>query len=147
MDTHRTERSTGLTSDAGPDPVSTRAGYEVSDARVGPLLRWGVILAAVTAFSFVTVSLVSWGFTRMAERGERPPPPMMSRKAELPPEPRLQVRPQSDYERFRAREDAALQGYGWVDRERGIVKIPIERAIEVLAERGLPARRDAGTPR
>jgi hypothetical protein len=131
----------------GPDPVSARAGYEVSDARVGPLVRWGVILAAVTAFSFVTVSLVSWGLTRMAERSERPPPPMMATKAEPPPEPRLQVRPQGDYERFRAREEAALHGYGWVDRERGVVKIPIERAIEILAERGLPARRGEGTSR
>lgn len=133
MDTHRT--------DSGPDPRSEHAGYEISDARVGPLVRWGVILAAVTGFSFLTVTLVTWGFTRLADRFERPPPPMMAKKAELPPEPRLQVRPGSDYERFREREEAALHGYGWVDRERGVVKIPIERAIEVLAERGLPARR------
>jgi hypothetical protein len=33
-----------------------------------------------------------------------------------------------------------LSSYGWVDREAGIVRIPIDRAMDLLAERGLPAR-------
>jgi DNA-binding GntR family transcriptional regulator len=39
-----------------------------------------------------------------------------------------------------AAETAILHSYGWVDRDAGIVRIPIERAIEILAERGLPTR-------
>jgi hypothetical protein len=41
---------------------------------------------------------------------------------------------------FREREDAALAGYGWVDKNAGTVRIPIERAKELLLERGLPVR-------
>jgi hypothetical protein len=61
---------------------------------------------------------------------------------QLPPEPRLQISPQQDMRQMRAAEMAALHSYGWVDRQAGIVRIPIERAIELLAERGLPARRE-----
>jgi len=41
---------------------------------------------------------------------------------------------------LRATEDAILTTYGWVDREKGIVRIPIDRAIDLLATRGLPTR-------
>ena len=42
----------------------------------------------------------------------------------------------------RAAEEKVLQTYGWVDKEQKIVRIPIDRAMELLAERGLPARKD-----
>lgn len=58
------------------------------------------------------------------------------------PEPKLQVRPRDDLKALRAEEDALLDHYGWVDRKSGVVRIPIERAIELTAERGLPARRE-----
>src|SRR4029079_2607934 len=54
-----------------------------------------------------------------------------------PPAPRLQVDPKLDLDRLRAEEYARLTTYGWVDRERRIVRIPIERAMELLADRGL----------
>jgi hypothetical protein len=41
---------------------------------------------------------------------------------------------------MRAAEDKILNGYGWVDREHGVARIPIDRAIDLLAQRGLPAR-------
>jgi hypothetical protein len=58
----------------------------------------------------------------------------------VPPEPRLQTHPVEDLAALRAREDAALHGYAWVDRDAGVTRIPVERAIEILVERGLPAR-------
>jgi hypothetical protein len=41
---------------------------------------------------------------------------------------------------FRAKEDAILNSYGWSDRNAGTVRIPIQRAKELLLERGLPVR-------
>ncbi len=41
---------------------------------------------------------------------------------------------------LRATEDAALNTYGWVDRANGKVHIPIERAMDLLLQRGLPVR-------
>jgi hypothetical protein len=34
-----------------------------------------------------------------------------------------------------------LQSYGWIDQQKGVVRIPIERAMELTAERGLPVRK------
>jgi hypothetical protein len=58
----------------------------------------------------------------------------------LPPEPRLQRFPLEDITNFRIGEEAALHQYGWVDRNAGIVRIPIEDAMRLTLERGLPAR-------
>lgn len=56
------------------------------------------------------------------------------------PPPQLQVNPATDLEQMRTTEETILHGYGWVDREAGIIRIPIERAMELTADRGLPAR-------
>jgi protein SCO1/2 len=60
----------------------------------------------------------------------------------LPPEPRLQVAPAQELEILRATERANLEGYGWIDRESGVIRIPIERAMEQIAAQGLPVRKD-----
>jgi hypothetical protein len=57
--------------------------------------------------------------------------------SEMPP-PYLQTREPLGLERFRAGEDAILNNYGWVDKNNGVVRIPIERAKELLLERGIP---------
>jgi len=62
------------------------------------------------------------------------------------PEPRLQVAPPADLAVLRAREDARLNSYGWIDRKAGIVRIPIERAMDLIVERGLPVRGQPNAP-
>lgn len=54
----------------------------------------------------------------------------------IPPPPRLQARPGVDLAAERARETARLDGYAWVDRRAGIARIPIARAMQILAGRG-----------
>jgi hypothetical protein len=44
----------------------------------------------------------------------------------------------ADLAALRAEEDAALHSYGWVDKGRGVARIPVEEAMRLLAERGLP---------
>ena len=58
----------------------------------------------------------------------------------LPPMPRLQSAPITDLKDMRAAEDQILTGYGWVDQQHGVVRIPIDRAIDLLAQRGVAAR-------
>jgi hypothetical protein len=62
----------------------------------------------------------------------------------LPHEPRLQTSPSADWRLMLAEEKAALQSYRWVDRSRGIVRIPIEREMELIAQRGFPAAKPEG---
>ena len=54
--------------------------------------------------------------------------------------PRLQVSPPSDLNAFRAREEAELNSYGWLNKTAGVVRIPIERAMDLLLAKGLPTR-------
>ena len=54
-----------------------------------------------------------------------------------PPAPELQIDAASDLKHYRAAQDARLGSYGWVDRDKGVVHIPIEQAMRDLAARGL----------
>ncbi|HEY1185294.1 MAG TPA: hypothetical protein VGE89_13975 [Bryobacteraceae bacterium] len=58
----------------------------------------------------------------------------------LPPAPQLEVTETQDLAAQRAAEYELLSSYGWVDREHGIVRIPIDQAIDLLAASHLPAR-------
>ncbi|GIW40243.1 MAG: hypothetical protein KatS3mg076_0820 [Candidatus Binatia bacterium] len=115
--------------------VSGKApAYETRDVRPGALvglaLAFFVLLAGAALFTFEL-----WGALRSRPRVESPLAEL--RKGRLPPEPRLQPEPIRDLEELRRAEDELLGTYGWVDRERGIVRIPVERAMElVLAEKG-----------
>ncbi|HTL18300.1 MAG TPA: hypothetical protein VL793_13775 [Patescibacteria group bacterium] len=54
--------------------------------------------------------------------------------------PRLQVSPRLDLKTFRAGEDEQLTNYGWINRSSGIVRVPIEHAMELVLSKGLPVR-------
>ena len=65
------------------------------------------------------------------------------RQTDLPPKPRLQIAPRLDLAQKRKAEDEALNSYAWIDRSAGTVRIPIDRAIDLLAERA--ATQDVAT--
>ena len=52
-----------------------------------------------------------------------------------PPAPALQVSPLQEMRSMREREQRVLGSYGWVDRDKGVVRIPIERAMTLVAQR------------
>jgi hypothetical protein len=54
------------------------------------------------------------------------------------PEPRLERDERTELKDFRLREEQTLNSYGWVDEKDGVVHIPIERAMQLIAQRGLP---------
>jgi hypothetical protein len=59
-------------------------------------------------------------------------------RAEEFPQPRLEVKPGADLAELCAAEDADLNSYGWIDRNVGAVRIPIDRAMQLIVQRGLP---------
>ena len=66
----------------------------------------------------------------------------------MPPEPRLQTNPRADLRDLRAHEDLVLGTYGWVDKPAGVVRIPIDEAMKITLQRGLPVRAAPGeTPK
>ncbi|MGP8243635.1 MAG: hypothetical protein ACLQVN_03845 [Bryobacteraceae bacterium] len=63
-----------------------------------------------------------------------------------PPAPQLEETPAIDLQRERAAEEELLHTYGWIDKPGGVVRLPIERAIDLMAQRGLPSRAEAPPP-
>jgi len=84
---------------------------------------------------------VTWRLAKL----QVPPSPLAETRQPLP-EPRLQVVPAQDLQQMRAAEDAVLSSYDWVDEAAGFVRVPIDRAIELLLERGLPIWRENRAP-
>ena len=118
---------------------SAESGHEVSDINPKRVAMVGLALATVIALAL----LVTYGLFHYFYSGEtrtRPLPSPLSYSREPTPEPRLSVEPGEELKTLRSEEDAMLKSYGWIDRDKGVVRIPIDRAIEILAERGLPAR-------
>jgi len=114
--------------------------FEPTDVATRPVVLSVVALAAFT----VVFTIIAWFvFQALAERERAASPvasPLASRAPTQPPEPRLQADPKGDLVRLRARENAELARFGWIDEQAGVVQVPIERAMEMLAAKGLPAR-------
>ena len=122
-------------------PPEVSIGHEKRDVSARPIALSALGLAGVCAAAFMLMRLLFNFFAVLESRQSAPPSPLAGAYGlKEPPEPRLQVSPLADLQALRARDAAALHSYAWVDRDAGVVRIPIERAIAVLAERGLPAR-------
>jgi hypothetical protein len=61
------------------------------------------------------------------------------------PEPRLEKNERVEINDFRLQEEQRLNSYGWVDEKAGVIHIPIDRAMQLLAQQGLPTTPRAGT--
>jgi hypothetical protein len=122
---------------AGRDDV----GHERSDVRAGPIFVAAAGLAVVIGIALV-ITQILFGYYAVREARHSPSanPLAGAYGRQAPPAPRLQSDPLADLATLRASEDAALRGYGWLDREAGVARIPIERAMDLVAERGLSAR-------
>jgi hypothetical protein len=115
--------------------------YEKKDVRPSAVLWASLIVGAIVVIAFVLMWVLLGALVAREKAASAPAHPLASSLARTePPSPRLQPKPRDDLLALRAEEEAQLQSYGWVDESRGIVRIPIDRAIELLAQRGLPSR-------
>lgn len=127
---------------SGGSPESIRAGHELTDVKVAPLLQFAVMLTVI-------VALTMWGSLKMLHAMEtylggssdvRHP---MQEGIAVPAGPRLQTNEARDLGLFTDSIEKQIHGdsaYGWVDRPTDVVRVPIERAMELVLEQGLPHR-------
>ena len=115
----------------------TGAGYEKRDTEVKPLAWLLVALLAATLIVLALMKVLFDHFAGLEARRQPAPSTLAGTRNLLPPEPRLQNAPFDDLKRLRAEEDLLLHSYGWVDRSAGVVRIPIERALEIAGKNGL----------
>ncbi len=127
---------------SGGSPESIKAGHELTDVKVGPLLQFAVMLTVI-------VTLTMWGslkfhtaldayFATSADLRH----PMQDGDA-VPAGPRLQVDELKEYAVFRGEIQKQVEGdsaYAWVDRPADVVRVPIARAMELVLQQGLPHR-------
>ena len=118
-------------------------GHETTDVRTRPIVIFGVGLLVVLGLVLVVVTglqLALGGGTPTLS----PPPAGIEDPAVAPVPTAVVVRAVPDLELrdIRGAEDKRLSSYGWVDRQAGVVSIPITRAMELLSARGLPTRAD-----
>lgn len=116
-------------------------GHELTDAKVSGIFWAGAGLVLLSAVAFVLI----WALMKFFETSRTVPEQpefVLEQPERLPPEPRLQVKPDVDIEVFKAHEDSLLSTYGWVVKEAGVVRIPVERAKELSLKRGFPVRPD-----
>jgi len=113
--------------------------HEHTDADARAITQFGI---ALTFFLIVSQLLLWWLFSSFSEREQKLSPPVPAivkmQAPREPPEPRLQPNPQLDMKKMLQEENQILTQYGWVDPDRGIVRIPVERAIDIAAQQGLP---------
>jgi hypothetical protein len=116
-------------------------GHEESDVNIRAILAFagGLVLSAIAIHLLIWL-LFAFFAAREATRVAPQYPLAAGQTERQPPEPRLQTNPREDLRQLRESEDAILGGYGWVDRDAGVVRIPIDEAMKILVERGLPAR-------
>jgi hypothetical protein len=115
--------------------------HEESDVNIRAIFGFGAGLAvSLIAVSLLVGVLFVYMDRREAATSAPAYPLAGGQEIRLPPEPRLQKTPREDLRAFKAREDDVLRGYQWVDQQTGVVRIPIDEAMKLTLQRGLPAR-------
>jgi len=124
--------------DAPPDAPSDRDGVDI-----GAVLSFAGGLVASALVIYVLIWLMFRFLAGQNATHTAPEFPMAAGlEQRLPPEPRLQTNPRQDLRDLRDAEDTVLSTYGWTDKNAGAVRIPIDEAMKLTVQRGLPARQD-----
>jgi hypothetical protein len=103
-----------------------------SGVNIRKVLGTGVVVLGTVAAIMVGVFAVRGRFPVQPPHAPQPPTSL----AITQPLTRLQIDPHAALQAFEAEKQALLNSYGWVDRDAGIVRIPIDRAIERLSQQG-----------
>jgi hypothetical protein len=120
-------------------PEAGKPGHETRDLDPA-LVTWfalGLVIA-VAAFFLLTAAL--FRLFRRAQPSPSPPSRIEFHPRMLAPSPRLQANNTTDLANYQIAENEKLNSYDWIDRDKGIIRIPIERAMDLIAQRGLPTR-------
>ena len=132
------------TNDPGP--------YEHEDLSPRGVIYFMIGLAAlVVVIYFIVYGM--YNFLDTYDRAHQPPiSPMVTPQADTRavthdnaqafPEPRLEENERTQLRQFIEDQDRKLATYNWVDKDKDVVQIPIDRAMDLIVERGLAVRQE-----
>jgi hypothetical protein len=121
----------------------SRPGFEARDASARGVTMAGIGLMLLLLFSLAVVAGL-FSFFRQRQVSAFGPGPTPT--AIQPPAPRLQVDEAKDLQWVRATQEAQLNSYGWIDKGAGKIHMPIDRAMQIIVEHGVPTRAMTPTP-
>ena len=124
--------------------VNLGVHHEQSDVNIRAIVGFGAGLIVTAVVVYVLIFVLFRYFDRRESAKVPAEYPLAAAQGQRePPEPRLQTDPRQDLADLRAKEDELLRTYGWVDRNAGVVRIPIDTAMKLTLQRGLPARQES----
>ena len=127
-------------------PRHSDVSFEERDVKVGTIYWYLIALGLATVAALIICIFILRFTSNLAASSDTPPPP--SREAlgkDYPPEPRLQGIPGHEFDaqkdlRYKLKADLdANEKLEWIDKKAGIAQIPVEDAMKIIAEQGLPA--------
>lgn len=131
------------------------AGFEHEDLGSKPIVGFIITLVVLGVLTYY----VLWGMFHFLDAYNRKHQPAVSPMTKVEPdtrivtpqtieqfpEPRLEDNERTEIDGFRYAEEQKLNSYGWVNQDAGVAHIPIDRAMQLIAQRGLPTTPQAGT--
>jgi hypothetical protein len=122
-------------------PCNEEVDFEPSDINIRSTFISGVS-ALIGIWAIVGLIYFLFAYLAHERTVSSPPPlPIEAHGNPLPPEPRLQPSPHKDLIKMRTREEWELSHYFWIDKTKGKIAIPIERAMDIVAARGIPPQK------
>ena len=130
----------------GPNPPGAKYEHTDIDPSIG--YQFALWLSVAMVISFAIVYGTFWFFEGQEQAASTAAQrfPLAVGVQRPQPTPALQTQPFRDVYTLRDDEAKKLTTYGWVDKEGGIARIPVDRAMEVMLQRGFPARADGADP-
>lgn len=127
-------------------PVHEDVNFEASDINTRSILLSLLYLGIAVVITFaVTIVIFRFTSARAEHSDSDMPPSHQGVGPTFPPEPRLQGvpghvnDPQQDHRDKIAADEKANQSYGWVDKQAGTARIPVDEAMKIIVSKGLPS--------
>lgn len=123
------------------------AGYEKTDAHAGATLRAGLYILGVMFLTALVLVPMYRLLGRREQAAQAPAATMLKAAPNAAPSafPKLVTSEPTVLAELRAQEDALLTSYGWIEKDKGIARMPIDEAMKIVARRGLPKFPAPGT--
>ena len=131
-----------------PDLTDPEMRHEHRDVNIWAVGKVGIALILTTIASLLLMAGVFRYFEVRENEAQIPPASTTTPPSALPPEPNLMFNQNEhgNLEEIRAAEEKDINSYGWVDQAHGVVRLPIDRAMDLIGQRGIPARPNAVVP-
>src|SRR5262245_53321544 len=109
--------------------------HEEKDINIRSIVTFLVMLTAITVGIQVAMYGMFWVLNVIETKADPVVSPVAIPAGQQPPGPQLQTTPWADLKKLRAEEAQHLQSYGWVDKQAGVARIPIDKAKALLLQK------------